>query len=290
MGVLEEDAERPDTWVDAGSVEAGRPIEVALGRSLPIGYHRLVVESGGTCDDGLVVAAPLRAPERGAHGWGIFAPVHALRSRGDWGVGSVRELGELRSWLRDRGGTVLATLPMLAQFLDDPLFEPGPYSPASRLFWNELYLDVERAPELARCPEARELIGSPEYRRLIGRARAGDHVDHRLVYSLKRRALEKLTPEWEGQPTLDSLLSDYSRFRERTEGARGSSSASMYHEYVQWLTGVRIGLDPEKVGPERAVVVVAHLVFEFERAVPLRLRQLQRQEPLGELVVPRHAG
>ena len=68
VGVLEEDAERPETWVDAGPVEAGRPIEVPLGRSLPIGYHRLVVESGGTCDDGLVVAAPLRAPERWPHG------------------------------------------------------------------------------------------------------------------------------------------------------------------------------------------------------------------------------
>ena len=44
---------------------------------------------------------------------------------------------------------MVATLPLLAAFLDEP-FEPSPYSPASRLFWNEFYLNIERIPEFQR--------------------------------------------------------------------------------------------------------------------------------------------
>ena len=41
-----------------------------------------------------------------------------------------------------RGGTYVATLPILAAFLDEPCAF-SPYSPASRLYWNELYLDLD---------------------------------------------------------------------------------------------------------------------------------------------------
>src|SRR5207248_4959417 len=118
--------------------------------------------------------------------------------------------------------------PLLAAFLDDP-FDPSPYAPVSRLFWNELYVDVERAPELQRSPPARELIGSPGYRRLIGRARAGRLVDHRLVYSLKRRALEELASVWDGTPVPDDLLVDYSEFRARRERGPSPGARARYH-------------------------------------------------------------
>jgi 4-alpha-glucanotransferase len=135
---------------------------------------------------------------------------------------------------------------MLAAFLDEP-FDPSPYAPVSRLFWNELYVDVERAPELARSPEARELIGSPEYRRLIARARSGRYVDHRLVYSLKRRALELLSKEWDGLPTPDPPLFDYSQFRERLEAKR-AATVPMYHEYVQQLMERQLAETADEAG------------------------------------------
>ncbi len=40
----------------------------------------------------------------------------------------------------------LSTLPLYATFLDDP-FDPSPYSPISRLHWNEVYLDDEGLPD-----------------------------------------------------------------------------------------------------------------------------------------------
>ena len=78
----------------------------------------------------------------------MFAPLYALRAEDDWGVGSFSELAKFRGWIDGLGGSVAATLPLFAQFLDEPMVEPSPYSPASRLFWNETYIDVTRAPGL----------------------------------------------------------------------------------------------------------------------------------------------
>ena len=73
----------------------------------------------------------------------MFAPLYALRAEDDWGVGSFSELAAFRGWIDELGGSVTATLPLFAQFLDEPMVEPSPYSPASRLFWNETYIDAD---------------------------------------------------------------------------------------------------------------------------------------------------
>ena len=65
---------------------------------------------------------------------------------------SFAELDALGEWVATLGGSVVATLPLLPAFLDE-LFNPSPYAPASRLFWNELFLDVEGLPELIATPD-----------------------------------------------------------------------------------------------------------------------------------------
>jgi 4-alpha-glucanotransferase len=210
--------------------------EASASDPLPSGYHRLVTNSG---EEALVISAPTRCYERpGGRGWGVFLPLHAVRSARNWGVGDLTDLRDLIEWVRALGGDVVGTLPLLATFLEEP-FDPSPYAPVSRLFWNELYVDVERAPELARCGEARELIGSPEYRRLIARARSERHVDYRLVYSLKRRALERLARtsapgngDWSGERGAPQDLDAYAGFRANLEG---KPSSKLFHTYVQQL-------------------------------------------------------
>jgi 4-alpha-glucanotransferase len=60
-------------------------------------------------------------------------------------VGDYTDLGRAARWVGGLGGGFISTLPLLATFLDAP-FEPSPYSPASRLFWNELFIDVTAVP------------------------------------------------------------------------------------------------------------------------------------------------
>jgi len=233
---------------------------------LPLGYHRLYLERPGKEASTLLISAPARCPTPKVRLWGTFLPLYALRSRRSWGTGDFTDLAALLEWTKGLGGSTVGTLPLLASFLDgDDPFEPSPYSPASRLFWNELYLDVERIPELGRSPEARALVGSQEYRRKIARARSLDLVDYRLVAGLKRRVLELLARDFFAEPSerrdvdFDRFVRppydvfDYAGFRAACERfqapwqswpspyrdgqlpAAGHPDAARYHQYVQFL-------------------------------------------------------
>src|SRR5262249_11199329 len=135
--------------------------------SLPMGYHRLILERGDDTAEMVLLSAPLRAfePTQNDQGqsWGVFLPLYALHTERSWGAGDFTDLETLSDWITELGGGIIATLPLLASFLDEP-FEPGPYSPASRLFWNEFYLDIERIPEFSRSRAAQTLLNSADFR------------------------------------------------------------------------------------------------------------------------------
>src|SRR6185295_8454854 len=153
----------PETSPAAGAERPGR--RLSLPEPLPFGYHRLAVEHGGRSAEAVVISAPSRCYSGdGKPLWGVFLPLYALQTRESWGAGDFSDLETLAEWTAGLGGGVVATLPMLATFLDEPC-EPSPYAPASRLFWNELYLDPRRVPELESCAEAKRLLESADFRR-----------------------------------------------------------------------------------------------------------------------------
>ena len=231
---------------------------------LPTGYHRLDLEYGGDVARSMLVSAPRngRSAEPGVS-WGVFLPLYALRTQRSWGLGDLTDLGELMDWTAGLGGEVVATLPILAAFLSEP-FQPSPYAPASRLFWNELHLDVLGIPELKNCPDARALLRSRRLRRDIAALQAARLVDHRGAMAVKRRVLELLAgsfltdrshrpAEFEAFAS-DRTVRDYASFRANCErrGASwrvwpkherdgvlpkdgGDPRAFGYHTYVQWL-------------------------------------------------------
>jgi 4-alpha-glucanotransferase len=241
-----------------------------LPEGLPAGYHRLTVQLPSGEAEGLVVSAPVRSYENAtSKTWGVFLPLYAARSARNWGAGDFTDLENLIGWTQERGGGLVGTLPLLAAFLDEP-FEPSPYSPASRLFWNELYLDVERVPELRTCPAAQTLLQSADFRRECTELRAAPLVDYRRLMPLKRRVLEELARSLFAKPSarLDELrrwsadhprAEDYARFRATGERQRVSwwswperaregdlkpgdydEGASRYHLYVQWLADAQL--------------------------------------------------
>ena len=276
------DGEEPTSWtsltpVAAGPEEAGHvPVRLAIGERLDAGRHRLWLDAAGERSNALVLSAPIRCPQPTARWWGLFAPLYALRDDDDWGIGSFRELDRARDWIEEHGGRLTATLPLFAQFLEEPLLEPSPYSPASRLFWNETYLDVERAPGLERCLEARDVLEDPAFREQIARMRKADLTDHAAVAAAKRRVLDPLAqasfretpPEGLRAFAADPGAADYARFRAEVErrgtwwgawpqperdgslpGSALEDERARYHLYVQWLSSHQLG---EAAGRARA--------------------------------------
>jgi 4-alpha-glucanotransferase len=283
--------------LESGEVAERRRVRGGDGRSigfeaaLPLGYHRLLLEAGSTEASALVIAAPERAPAAPGRSWGVFVPLYALRTARDRGVGDLTDLGDLTDWVAGLGGDVVATLPLLASFLDEP-FEPSPYSPASRLFWNEVYLDVNEVPELERSPEAREALSSSAHRAALEQLRAAGYVDYRAVMAAKRAVLEPMAraifdgpsprrDQLEAHVAANPALADYAAFRAACERTRSVWSAwpepdrsgrltpddadepaRRYHRYVQWLAAGQVD-----AADRRARAAGAGLYFDFPLGV-----------------------
>jgi len=241
---------------------------LTITQALPTGYHRLTVETPGHLSEVMVISAPAVAysPFAGSarEAWGAFLPLYALHSKRSWGSGDFSDLEAFVGWVSGLGGNVVATLPFLASFLDRPC-DPSPYTPVSRLFWNEFYIDVTKAPEMARCPEAVALAETTEFREEIAALNRERLVDYRRAMALKRAVLERLAraltedsgKRWQSFQSFlrerDGLL-DYARFRATVESrgetwpgwpqplrngvlpeAECARETVHYHAYVQWL-------------------------------------------------------
>src|SRR5436190_10349616 len=111
---------------------------------LPYGRHRLQLAADGRTQDVTVLQAPRRAAAGPARSWGLFVPLYALPA--PFGPGDFTRMRLLAEWTTGLGGDLVGSTPLNAAFLDEP-FEPSPYLPVSRLFWNELYIDPAAAPE-----------------------------------------------------------------------------------------------------------------------------------------------
>lgn len=170
---------------------------------VPYGAHRLRCRAAGREAESMLLAAPRHAYRfPAARAWGVFAPVYALRThRDDPLPGDLDDLSALADRVGGLGGAVVGTLPLLAAFLDDP-YEPSPYSPVSRRFWNELYASTDAS---------------------VGTTSEDGLVDLRGAYEQKRRALEEAAARDEHAELVRAYVSrcprvdGYARFRAAVE-------------------------------------------------------------------------
>ena len=163
-------------------------------RKLPSGYHELELETRQRTFKTLIIAAPRRSytPRPSEKAWGIFMPLYALRSRQSWGAGNLGDLGRLGEWVAGQGGRVLSTLPLMSTFLRGKAFDPSPYSPISRLFWNEFYLDIEALSEFRLCRAAQKKFASTGFQNRLRAVRREGWVDYRQQMALRREVLQLL--------------------------------------------------------------------------------------------------
>ncbi|MFC1901449.1 4-alpha-glucanotransferase [Chloroflexota bacterium] len=279
LGHLElEDSERK-TWqwqaadlpvLESTDIEGARYVvkEIRLSDILPWGYHRFFLEIQGNTEEALIISAPVKTylPSEGTEDrmWGTFLPLYALHSQNGWGSGDYSDLEALTDRVATMGGRVVATLPLLPVFLDEP-FESSPYAPVSRLLWNEFYLDINKVPELAKCPRAQELLQSLPFQTEIRELRDSPLVGYRRLMSLKRRILEELgrcllaetsdrSANFQRFIQANPVVEDYARFRAVMERQHASwhlwpwplrdgtlregdydEGTKHYHTYAQWL-------------------------------------------------------
>jgi len=218
-------------------------------RQLELGYHEIEIEGHPV----FVISAPTKAYfPVSSPVWGIFAPVYALHSKRNPNAGDLNDFEDLMKWMHALGGSVAGTLPLLGAFLDEP-FDSSPYSPATRLFWNEFYIDLERIPEFAG-------------HRSVEPIKQTKFIDYRSVMAHKRRILEQLARTFFSDATPERLqmfgqfvienegVDDYARFRAVTDRRRAGwrewpgrlrdgtiqngdydEATKNYHLYSQWI-------------------------------------------------------
>jgi 4-alpha-glucanotransferase len=133
------------------------------------------------------------------------------------------------------------------------------------LFWNELFVDVTRLPELSDCIEAQELVGSEPFQSELRALRAGRFVDYASAMQLKRSALLLLSRHLSRmhgrrfdamQTYVDRTanLTEYARFRATTAMRRqvwttwqsptsdheSNRDEEFYHTYCQFVANEQI--------------------------------------------------
>jgi 4-alpha-glucanotransferase len=213
---------------------------------LPLGYHELELETTRRTYRSRIISAPRRAalPERECS-WGLFAPLYSVRTARDDGAGDLADLARLARWTGEQGGTYVGTLPLLASFVDEP-YEPSPYSPVSRLFWNEFYVATEDGDRAKLAPGQEALV---DYRTVAEQRRRRLSAAAAEVF---RRAGSELA-ELRQFIAARSRLTDYARFRAVCDRHRAGwqswpqrlrqgelrsddcdPAAEQYYLYAQW--------------------------------------------------------
>jgi 4-alpha-glucanotransferase len=267
--------------IESGETEGRRYVvrKLTLTEGLPFGYHKFLFQAKARSCETMIISAPRRtfSPDNGKNNrsWGAFLPLYALKTTHDWGSGDYSGLGAMVDWVVREGGGVVGTLPLLPVFLDKP-YDPSPYAPVSRLLWNEFYVDINKIPELSRCPPAQELLHSASFTAEIESLRGQPLVDYRGIMSLKRRVMEQLSGclsdsgtarlvEYQRFVKENPLVADYARFRavmEKREKSWGDwpqrlrdgvlqdsdydKEIQNYYLYAQWQAWQQVGDLAEK--------------------------------------------
>jgi 4-alpha-glucanotransferase len=218
----------------------------ALGHAVPnaaaIHEELRLAEAERRAPDADGGAGPLRyapeGPRAAPRGLAVSAPLYAIRGSDDWGIGSFRDLGRLAEIAGSWGADVVGTLPLFAMSTETPI-DPSPYLPVSRMFWNELYVDVAHAAELAGCEPPDSYRPGPEVRQ-------ASRVDYDAVAAAKHQALgvcavameaaqgrrrEDFERFIEGHPELAA----YAEFR-----SKGDEREAQYHRFAQYAASTQL--------------------------------------------------
>lgn len=221
---------------------------------IPYGYYTFHVRTNtGGEGESLLISAPA---ELGAtpRQWGAFAPAYALRSTDEQGIGGYKELLEAARVIKQNGGQFLGTLPLLPVGYESRPPETSPYSPISRLFWNELFLDLSQLP------------GPYEADIKSGAPGQGDVINYPACYAYKKSVLGAAAQAFfaaypEGDEAFreylakNVYLNDYADFRARQDADGGYEDVKRLHLYAQYACHLQLSRIKEEVESGQAAAL-----------------------------------
>jgi 4-alpha-glucanotransferase len=284
-------------------------VAVPFPQDLPLGYYSVTASAKGGATNTESTFRLIVAPERcyipnafrqGVRWWGVALQLYSLRSDHNWGVGDFRDLGALIEWAGKHLGAAVIGLNPLHALRNAKPYHISPYAPTSRLFLNDLYIDVTQVPECWTSPDVQRLLADPAWRSRIAAARGCEFVDYDAVRSMKREALELcyqvfVRQNFEGvepalTPTTDrgrsfrrfteregDSLTDYALFQALEEERRSAQPDSTVWE--SW---------PESYRTPTSEAVEAFLYRQMPRVRFFQYLQWLAAEQLGAAVKQTH--
>ena len=189
------------TPVDVRFLEGRRHIrvDVPAPEGLSFGYYDMTVRGDGLVGGGLATARLIVAPrhcylplifEGHFRVWGLALQLYSLSSDRNWGCGDFTDLGKIISWAGETLGASVIGLNPLHALRNRAPHHISPYSPVSRLYLNDLYIDLERLPEFWGSDEAQRRYQSPEFQAKLKTWREDRRVDYEAIAAAKRSMLD----------------------------------------------------------------------------------------------------
>lgn len=193
---------------------------VTLLLTLPLGYHRLTLNTKQGLLQSVIIIAPQKsylpqALSSGGRIWGMSTQLSALRSESNWGIGDFSDLGDLLSTVTSHGASFLGLNPLHAPLLRTPL-QKSPYSPSSRLALNPIFISLDAIPEWSEVKN-KQLTSS------LDELRNTERVEIDGVFQKKLLAFK-------------ALFLHFEKHHIATHSKRAKSFANFIQRHDSWLT------------------------------------------------------
>ena len=174
-------------------------VEIPSPHGLSLGYYTVTILAEslvGSVEGSMrLIVAPRQCyipPPLEAHQrlWGLALQLYSLPSDRNWGCGDFTDLGRIVEWAgKELGAGVIGLNPLHALRNTSP-YHISPYAPYSRLYLNELYIDLDQLPEWHESEEAQQQFLDPEFQAALQALRQTRHVDYNAVATAKRTMLD----------------------------------------------------------------------------------------------------
>ena len=253
-----------DHWVEPRMIDGQLVGEAAFAvpTDLPLGWHELHARSAPgngrptLKQRGVLICCPaylpLPKPMQQQRTWGLMAQLYATRSRDSWGIGDLHDLGSIAEWAGKRGGGFVLVNPLHAAEPMPPI-APSPYLPATRRFFNPIYIRIEDIPEYQAMPALLRLSIASVAMLASAASRSADLIERDPIWEMKASALKSVFE----QPMSSERAASYASFCTREgEGlelfARWCAFAEVHGTASQlWPQDIRhpkgAGIDAEAV-------------------------------------------